>query len=127
MLRPILTTVAGVELLAPNALIDAAERLALENPEECELASWVAPGARVEGLVFLVLAWRSDDSYAAFKRFLGVVGLLAFAFPRAYVDYGSRLAYDDDSDCEWKPWVYPATRLVGLLYLLVALDELRGD
>jgi hypothetical protein len=127
MLRTILTAVAGVELLTPKALVDAAERLALENPEDCELASWVVPGARIEGLVILLLAWRSDGTYAALKRFLGVVGLLALAFPRAYVDYGSRLAYEDDAAPEWKPWVYPATRLVGLAYVLVALDELRGD
>ncbi|WP_254546934.1 hypothetical protein [Halomarina pelagica] len=127
MLRTILTAIGVVELLSPEALIDTAERVALEDPNDCELRPWVVPGARVEGLLVLALVWRSDASYAALKRFLGVVGLLALAFPRAYVDYGARLAYADATECEWRPWVYPGTRLVGLTYVLVALDERGRD
>ncbi|MFC7156357.1 hypothetical protein ACFQPA_12980 [Halomarina halobia] len=125
MLRTILTAVGIVELLSPEALIDAAERIALDDPDDCELKPWVVPGARIEGLAFLILMWRSDASYSAFKKFLGLVGILALAFPRAYVDYGAELAYTDAAECEWKPWVYPGTRLVGLLYVGIALDELR--
>jgi hypothetical protein len=71
--------------------------------------------------------WRSDESYSAFKRFLGLVGLLALLFPRSYVNYGSDVAYTEASSPEWKPWIYTGTRLVGLLYVVVALDELRRD
>ena len=127
MLRKILTAIGLVELLAPDALIEAAEQIALENPEECELRSWVVLGARIEGLVFLLFMWRSDDSYSAFKKFLGLIGILALVSPRAYVDYAAPLAYTDANSCNWKPWVYQGTRLVGLLYVLIALNELRPD
>lgn len=127
MIRKILTPVAVAEVISPGKLIDAAERIALDNPAEGELRSWVLPGARLEGLVFLVLMWRSDASYAAFKKLLGVIGVLALLYPRAYVDYGAELAYVDAAGCEWKPWVYPGTRLVGLLYVLIALGELARD
>lgn len=125
MLRAILTAVCTVEVVAPKTLIDTAERLALDNPEECDWRSWVLPGARLEGLLILWSMWRSDASYASFKRFLGVIGVLALLFPRAYVDYGSSLAYTGDSTPEWKPWVYTGTRIVGLLYVLIAVGELR--
>lgn len=125
MLRTLFTAVCAVEVLAPKALMNAAERAALENPEACTLRSWVLPGARLEGLVLLAMLWRSDASYAGFKRLLGTLGLLAFLFPRAYVEYGSRMAYTSSSVPEWRPWVYPGTRLVGLLYLLVGFRELR--
>ncbi|SIR93612.1 hypothetical protein SAMN05421858_4674 [Haladaptatus litoreus] len=127
MLRLLLSAIGIIELLSPNALLDRAEQLALENPDDCELQSWVIPGARIEGLLIVISMWRSDRSYAAFKRFLGVIGLLALAFPRAYVDFGAELAYTDASDCRWKPWVYVGTRLVGLVYVIIALDELRND
>lgn len=127
MLRELLSPVCAVELLAPATLIESAERVALENPEACERRSWVVPGARLEGLVVLWLLWRSDESYAAFKRFLGLVGVLVLLFPRAYVEYGSGVAYTETSSPEWRPWVYTGTRLVGLLYVLVALDELRSQ
>lgn len=84
------------------------------------------PGARVEGIDFPFLVWRSEASYSAFKRFPGVIDLLALISPRTYVDYSAELAYTDARSCNWKPWAYPATRLVGLLYVLIALGELRN-
>jgi hypothetical protein len=125
MLRMLFSAIGIIELLSPEALINHTEQLALDNPDDCELRSWVVPGARIEGLLILVSMWRNDRSYSEFKQFLGVVGFLALAFPRAYVDYGTQLTYTDASDCRWKPWVYFGTRLVGLLYVIIALDELR--
>jgi len=127
MLRLLLSAIGITELLSPNALIGRAEKLALENPDDCELRSWVVPGARVEGFLILVSMWRSDRSYSAFKQFLGLIGLLALVFPRAYVDYGAELAYTDASECKWKLWVYVGTRVVGLVYVLIALNERRND
>ncbi|WP_440008974.1 hypothetical protein [Halomicrococcus sp. SG-WS-1] len=127
MFRKILSMISISELLAPEALINVAEQIALDNPDDCELEPWVVPGARGEGLLFLVLMWRNDTSYSAFKKFLGVIGILALLYPRSYVDYGAELAYTDASKCEWKPWVYVGTRLVGLVYVLLALDELRKN
>ena len=125
MLRTVLTPIAIVEVLWPETLIDTAEEIALDNPDECELMSWVVPGARLEGFVFLVLMWRNNTSYSRFKKFLGVIGILALLYPRAYVDYAAGIAYTDASTCEWKPWVYPGTRLIGLMYVGIALTELR--
>jgi len=71
--------------------------------------------------------WRSESSYSTFKRFLGVIGLLALLYPRTYVNYGAELAYVDGTNCKWKPWVYPETRIVGLLYVSIALNELRQN
>ena len=127
MLRLLLSAIGITELLSPNVLIDRTEQLALENPDDCELRSWVVPGARIEGLLILVSMWRSDRSYSEFKQFLGVIGLFALAFPRAYIEFGAELAYTDASDCRWKPWVYVGTRLIGLVYVIIALDELRND
>lgn len=124
MLRKLLTTICTIEVLSPNVLIRNAERLALENPEDCDVRSWVAPVARLEGVVFLILMWRSDASYSTFKKFLGVIGLLALLYPRAYVDYGTKMAYTSASTPEWRPWVYTGTRVIGVLYLLVALTEI---
>lgn len=127
MLRTLLTTVCTIEVLAPEALITTTERLALDNPGDCEWQSWVTSGARLEGLVFLGMMWRSEESYSAFKEFLGLIGLLALLYPRTYVDYGGKVAYTTESMPEWKPWVYTGTRLVGLLYVLISLNELRSE
>lgn len=126
MLRSIFSAIGLAEAVAPKTLIDAAEATALENPADCELRRWVVPGARIEGLLLLLLTWRSDRTYAALKRFLGLVGLLALLFPRSYLEFGASLAYTEKSTPDWHGWVYPGTRIIGLLYVLVALDELRN-
>lgn len=88
---------------------------------------WVVPVTRAEGVFFLFLAWRSDETYSAFKRFLGLFGLLALASPRRVVDSATEMAYTDAARCQWCGWVYPLARLVGALYVLVAVDALRRD
>ena len=125
MLRKLFSAICAVELLAPRQLIAAAESVAVDDPGASELRSWVVPGARLEALTFLAMLWRSDRSYARFKNLLGAIGLLAFLRPRAYVNYGTKAAYSDASTIEWRPWVYTGTRLVGLLYLLIAFRERR--
>lgn len=127
MLRKLLTGICTVEVLAPDVLITSAERLALDNPDDCDLRSWVMPGARLEGLVFLGMIWRSDESYSAFKKFLGLIGLFALFYPHTYVNYGGNIASTGESTPEWKPWVYTGTRLTGLLYVIIALNELRHE
>lgn len=106
MFRRILLAIGIVELLAPEKLIDTAEGLALENPKECDLQSWVVPVARSEGLLFVLLAWRGNKPYDAFKKFLGVIGILALLYPRLFVDCAANIAYTDSEQCEWKPWCY---------------------
>ncbi len=126
MLRKLLTVICTIEVLVPETLIAFAERLALDNPGDCDWRSWVAPGARLEGLIILGVIWRSDASYSAFKKFLGLIGLPALLYPHTYVDSGGKVAYTDTSTPEWRPWVYTGTRLVGLLYVTIALNELRN-
>jgi len=124
MIRTLFAAIGVVELLRPDALVTAAERVALENSEECELRWWGPSAVRVEGAALLALAVRGEARYPALKKGLGVVGLLAFLSPHGYIDRGTALVYADADRCDWKRWVYPATRLVGLCYVVVALDEL---
>ncbi|WP_458208683.1 hypothetical protein [Haladaptatus sp. NG-SE-30] len=127
MLRKIFTAFGIIELLIPETLITEAEQLGLENPEECELRSWAVPAARVEGLLIVLLMQRTDALYSTVKKFLGLIGILSLVSPRAYIDYVAKLAYTDATVCEWKPWVYQGTRLTGLFYVIIAINELRKD
>ena len=125
MFRKILFTIGLVEALAPERFVETAEGIALENPDECELKSWVVPVARAEGFLFLGLAWRGGTSYSVFKQLLGGIGLLAVLYPRLFVDSAAKMAYTDAERCTWKAWCYPLTRFVGVLYVAIALNERR--
>lgn len=45
--------------------------------------------------------------------------------PRALIENAADLAYVNARNCEWKLWCYPATRLIGLAYVFIALTEHR--
>lgn len=127
MLRELFTAFGIIEFLIPEALITKAEQLGLENPEECESRSWAVPAARVEGLLLVLLMQRRDSSYSTGKKILGLIGILSLLYPRAYIDTAVKLAYTDASSCDWQPWVYRGTRLTGLFYVIIAINELRKD
>jgi hypothetical protein len=108
----------------PERVVGFWERLALENPDECTLRWWVIPLARLEGLVFLTLSER-ETSGARFEQFLGVLGIPALLFPKQYIDWSTKLAYEDPDRCEWRSWIVPFTRIVGAVYVLAGIRGSR--
>jgi len=50
-----------------------------------------------------------------------VVGLVELCFPRRTVDALLSRAVTDESEVEWRPWVYTAARVEGALLLWWAL------
>ena len=125
MFRRLLAAFALLELLVPERIVDAGERLAFENPGECDLRPWTIPIARLEAVAFWYAARRGGASWTRFLRTLGLIGLPAALAPSAYLRFGLWLAYEDPDCCEPRPWVAPATRLLGLAYLLAALVARR--
>lgn len=126
MLKPLLAALAVVELLAPERVIEFGERLALEDPGEASLRPWVTPVARLEGLVVLAALLRPGRLPGPLRSMLGWFGLLAVLSPRGFLDYWTDLVYEDAAGLAWKPWVVPATRAIGVLYVLLALFGWRS-
>ncbi|WP_458208919.1 hypothetical protein [Haladaptatus sp. NG-SE-30] len=124
MLERLLVVFGLIEIFAPDQLVDRSESLAFENMGDCTLKSWVRTAVRVEGVIFVVLGVRGRSS--AFRRWLGVLGLPALLMPRRYLAFSMNIAYENPTECEWKPWVVPLTRLLGLVYVLVSLREVSS-
>lgn len=127
MIKPLLAALAVVELLAPERVIEFGERLALENPGEASLRSWVTPVARLEGLVVLAALARRPVLPGPLRSMLGWFGLLAVLSPKGFLDYWTDLVYEDTRVLAWKPWVVPATRAIGVCYVLLALFGWRSE
>ena len=124
MLKRLLGVIGRIMMTNPERFIGFWERLALENPDECTLRWWVIPLARLEGLVFVTLSKR-EMSGTQFKSFLGLLGIPAPLFPKQYIDWGTKLVYEDPDQCEWKSWIIPFTRIVGAVYVLLGIRGLR--
>lgn len=127
MWKRVLVAFGLVELAFPRRVVEFGEALAFSNPGESELRPWTIPAARVEGIAFLALVLRGKPSYSRLEPLLGLLGVPALLAPRRYLDAAMRIAYEDAERIEPKPWVVPFTRLLGLVYVLVALRGVFSD
>lgn len=123
MASRLLTFVGVVETLFPGRVVAVAERLAFRDRGEAELRSWIRPAARAEGLLWVLLARRGASS--PLRLLLGFLGVPLVLAPRRAAAVGLRLAYERSETIELAPWVTPAARAIGLVYVFVGVQWVR--
>lgn len=116
-----------LHVVAPRRIVDLAERLAFENPDAGRLHPWTLPLARLEGLAFAVLAARRVGLSEPLKAPIALLGFMLAAIPRRMLEYGLAIAYENPDDLAVKSWVVPAARVLGVVYVLLALVPMRAD
>ncbi|GAB7019061.1 hypothetical protein [Halostagnicola bangensis] len=126
MKRLLLVAVSLLEIAFPDRIVASAERLAFDNPGEGQLQPWTIPMARLEGLLFCWLVLTGRAKAPAVSRTVGIIGVPAFLFPRRFVTLALGMAYENPDELELKPWVVPATRLLGVCYVAIALFSGRA-
>ncbi|WP_126664076.1 hypothetical protein [Haloterrigena salifodinae] len=112
--------------LAPERIVESAERLAFENPHAGRLRPWTLPIGRLEGLLVAWLAGRRSDGTTVLEPLVAGLGVVLALAPRTALRLGLRTAYENPTELEVKPWVVPATRLAGACYLVAGLFAGRG-
>ena len=114
MIRTVVSLIALVLVAIPRPFVETAESFAFENPEDAILRGWTIPIARLEGLGYLLLVRRSGFISRVIGVVFGLVGSIAAVAPRQYLEFGLELAYENPDDIIVKPWVLPATRVLGI-------------
>ncbi|WP_158055818.1 hypothetical protein [Halorussus halophilus] len=61
------------------------------------------------------------------RALLTIVGVLELLFPRQLVEVGTKMAYESPEEFEIKPWVIPAVRTEGLIFLFFVLRGVVQD
>ena len=126
MLQTLLSAIGLVMVTIPRSIVETAESLAFENPEDATLRGWTIPIARLEGTGFLLLAHRTSFFSGGVGVVFGVVASAAAVAPRQYLNFGLSLAYENPDDIIVKSWVLPATRVLGISSLVLTVVSLRG-
>ncbi|WP_224332631.1 hypothetical protein [Haloprofundus halobius] len=111
----------------PRRIVETAETLAFENPEDAILRGWTIPMARFEGIGYLLLVRRTGSLSGAVGVIFGLFGSAAAVTPRRYLDFGLSLAYENPEDITVKSWVIPVTRVLGITALVLTVVSLRGE
>jgi len=126
MIRELLVGFGIVEILTPQPVIDACERIGLENPEDAQLRDRAMVLARLEGLFVVRLLVRGRNRAPLSSALFALAGTVAVLAPKPLIRLTQRVAYENTDDLQLKPWVGPAARLLGLCYLLVVFLS-EGD
>ncbi|PCR91975.1 hypothetical protein [Natrinema ejinorense] len=121
MLRTLLIGFGLLEIVRPEPVIEACERIGLRNPAAAQRRPLALTGARLEGLVFVWLLVRGRQGSTLVTAMLGLAGLVLVLLPRPIIALSQHLVYADTDALELQPWVVPAARLLGVLYLTVTL------
>ncbi|ELY65571.1 hypothetical protein [Natrinema versiforme] len=121
MLRKLLIGFGLVEITKPEPIIGLCERIGLRNPSETRRRPLALTGARLEGLAFVWLLIRGRQGSTLVSGLLGLAGLTLVLVPQPIIDLSQQLVYANTDDLELQPWVVPAARLLGVLYLTVTL------
>ncbi|MDS0476146.1 hypothetical protein [Natrinema sp. 1APR25-10V2] len=121
MLRKLLVGFGLLEIAKPEPIIRTCERIGLRNPETAQRRPLALSGARLEGLVFVWLLVRGRKGSTLVSGLLGLAGLALVMLPRPMITLSQHLVYRNTDDLEAQPWVVPAARLLGVLYLTVTL------
>lgn len=127
MLRTLLSVIGLVMVSIPRRIVETAETVAFENPEDAILRGWTIPMARLEGIGYLFLVRRTGFLSGVVGVVFGLLGSAAAVVPRRYLDFGLSLAYENPDDITVKSWVIPVTRVLGITALVLTVVSLRSE
>lgn len=129
--RTVLIAFGLFEIVAPRPVIAACERIGLENPEDGRLRSVALDLARLEGALFVWCLRRGRRRAPLASGALVLAGLVAVITPRPLIRFCQTFGYENPTELELQPWVEPAARLLGILYLsavvLASQLDRQGD
>ncbi|QIO25124.1 hypothetical protein [Haloarcula sp. JP-L23] len=127
MLQTLLSVIGLVMVGIPRRIVETAETVAFENPEDAILRGWTIPMARIEGIGYLLLVRRTGLLSGVVGVVFGLIGSVAAVAPRRYLNFGLSLAYENPDDISVKSWVIPMTRVLGITALVMTVVSLRDS
>ncbi|MFC6862829.1 hypothetical protein ACFQGE_05070 [Halomicroarcula sp. GCM10025817] len=127
MFQTLMSVIGLLMVSVPRKIVDAAETLAFENPEDATLRGWTIPMARVEGIGYLLFARRSGFLSGAVSVVFGLFGSMAAILPHWYLNFGLSLAYENPDEITVKSWVIPVTRILGVTAFVLTVVSLRSE
>ncbi|WP_181693217.1 hypothetical protein [Natronomonas sp. LN261] len=127
MPRILLAALGAGMTLFPDRILAAYERVAFENPDDADAKSWLPAAIRAEGALYVLLCVLGGAAYGWFVRLVGGVGAVVAVFPRRYLGWGGRLAYERPDDLRWRAGFVAAVRGLGVLLTLFAVRALRRE
>ncbi len=121
MARTPLLALGILEALFPAQITDWYENLAYEDADALVRKEWLLSVVRAEGVVLGLLSLLGGRGYVWLLNLMGFVGAIAACFPRQYVGFATKLAYENPEEIESTDQFLRMVRGLGVLYVLTCL------
>jgi hypothetical protein len=115
-----------VMALVPARVREAFEKLALKKSDEVSPSPSFTPAIRAEGVMFVVVSVLGGTVYRVSMYVLGLAGAIALFVPKRALRLSMNIAYENPETVEWKDGLVPVIRGFGVLYLLIAWNEVNN-
>ena len=125
MLRTFTAVLGVLVALFPDKAVDGFEAGFIENPGECRRKPLGRLGIRAEGIVVLAASLAGGRAYAWLMDVTGIAGSILLVVPRAYRTVANAMLYEEPDRVEWNERFAAVVRLIGLVYVLLAVRAFR--
>lgn len=115
-----------VMALVPSRVREAFEELALKTSDNVSPRPSFTPAIRTEGVIFVVVSVLGGTVYRVSMYVLGLAGAIALFVPKQALRFSMNIAYENPETVEWKDGLVPVIRGFGVLYLFIALNEVKN-
>jgi hypothetical protein len=115
-----------VMALVPARVREAFEQLALKSSGEVSPTPSFIPAIRMEGAIFVVVSGLGGTVYRVSMYVLGLAGAIALFVPEWTLRFSMNIAYENPETVEWRDGLVSAIRVFGVMYLLIALNEIKN-
>lgn len=126
MMRPFIGLLGILAALFPDRVIDVFEAVAMENPTESTIKSWIPSGIRIEGILVTVASLIDGRAYAWMMNLTGVFGGIVLLDPQLYSKFATVLLYEDPDDVFWNDQFTTGVRIIGIVYVLLAVKAFKN-
>ena len=125
MARTLIGVLGVIAVLLPDRMVHMFEAAAIKNPEECTTKPWLNSAIRAEGAIITGAALTGGKPYQWIMDITGVFGGIILFFPNLYRRIATALVYENPEDVEWNDQFAQWVRVIGILYIILAIRELK--
>ena len=122
MFRPVVGLLGVLTALFPDRILALFEGIAVEKSDDAT-RPLLSSGIRAEGVVVTLASVVGGRVYAWMMNLTGAFGVVVLLAPRLYREFAIRVLYDDSADVEWSDRFTTWLRVIGSVYLGMAVLE----
>lgn len=120
MARLIVGILGVLTTLFPGRIIEVFERLAIDDPGDSAIKSWIGSAFRGEGVLVAVASLVGGRAYAWMMNLTGIFGVFVLVSPDLYRRFATAFLYERPEQIEWNDRFTTVVRFVGVFYVFLA-------